>query len=151
MSLYNRLFGENENAVPLLGMISLTKNDFQRYRDVYLNKEGTKITVLTRLGGGNRNDYKETIEKIRKNPNYIYDYDDGYDSTYAYFEFTVPDKYTQTCKILAPKEDRLSVGEMFKKEIEEANIPGSPAAKRQEEIAEMLFKAMESGQNFIEW
>ena len=46
---------------------------------------------------------------------YDYDYDDGYDSTYAYFEFTVPDKYTQTCKILAPKEDRLSVGEMFKK------------------------------------
>lgn len=51
MSLYNRLFQENEDATALLGMISCTRDMFQRYRDVFLNVEGNVITVLTRLGG----------------------------------------------------------------------------------------------------
>lgn len=51
MSLYNVLFGENEEATVLLGMIGATREDFGRYRDVYLNTEGNKIIVLTRVGG----------------------------------------------------------------------------------------------------
>ena len=38
---------------------------------------------------------------------------------------------------------------MFEKEIKEANIPGSPAAKRQEEIANAIFNAMENGDHMI--
>ena len=140
MSLYNRLFGENENAIPLLGMLSLTRKSFGRYRDVYLNKEGTKITVISRIGGNNVAEYKDVYTNLRKHPNWITDYDDAFDSTYAYFEFTVPDKYAQTCKMIAPKEDRLSVGDMFKKETEEAGIPGSAASKRMEQIAMELFE-----------
>ena len=57
MSLYNRLFNENKDATALLGMINCTRNDFMRYRDVYLNKTGTIITVVARIGRYNRKEY----------------------------------------------------------------------------------------------
>ena len=139
MSLYNRLFGENEEATALLGMISCTRNTFMRYRDVYLNPEGNIITVTTRIGGPNRKDYAQVFKDIIRNENYIRNYDDNFDNTYCYFEFKVPDKYSQACKSMAPKENRLSVGEMFKKEVEEADIPGSPASKRMEALANEIF------------
>lgn len=77
---------------------------------------------------------------------YIADYDDIFDNTYAYFEFEVPEHYAETCKRIAPKEDRLTVGEMFKKECEEMNTPGSPAFKRAEALAKELFENL-SGDN----
>ena len=149
MSLYNKLFGENEDAIALLGMLSLTKQDFERYRDVYLNKEGTKIIVLTRVGGDNRKDYKDVFKNMKKHPNYIKNYDDKFDKTYAYFEFDVPEKYQYTCKSIAPKEDRLSVGDMFKKEYKQMKIPGTEAYKRAEKIAQEITEAIESGNNII--
>lgn len=150
MSLYNRLFGENKEAPVLLGFIGLNKGIFMRYRDVYLNKDGTIITVITRTGGSNRKDYRQSFTDIRKNINYIRDYDDEFDSTYCYFEFKVPEKYKQTAMQISPKENRISVGDMFKKEIEEAKIPGSPAAKRQEEIADLIIGAMIKGDHMID-
>ena len=149
MSLYNRLFGENEEAHILLGFVGLNKGIFMRYRDCYLNPEGTIVTVISRTGGDNRKDYRQSFTDIRRNENYIRDYDYDFDNTYCYFEFRVPDKYKYTAERMAPKENRISVGEMFKKEVEEANIPGSPAEKRQKEIAETIFRAMESGDHFI--
>ena len=86
MSLYNRLFQENKDATALLGMISCTRDMFQRYRDVFLNVEGNVITVLTRLGGGNRKDYQEVFDAMKCSPYYIRDYDwDGM----GYFRFTL--------------------------------------------------------------
>lgn len=51
MSIYNALFSENEDATALLGMIGCTRNEFMRYRDVYLNVTGDIITVVSRIGG----------------------------------------------------------------------------------------------------
>ena len=136
MSLYNFLFGINENADILLGVIGgLSMSDFGRFRDIYLNPEGTIITVLTRLGGGNREPYIDTINKIKENDNYIKDYDDDFDSTYAYFEFKVPEKYLNMCKSIAPKEKRPGVKELFDNEIKEMDVPGTPAYERAEKIA----------------
>ena len=149
MSLYERLFGENEEAGVLLGFVGLNKSMFMRYRDCYLNKEGTAVTVIARIGGPNRKDYRQVFTDVKKNVNYVRNYDDKFDKTYCYFEFRVPDEYLFTAVKMAPKEDRLSVGDMFKKEVEEASIPGTPAAKRQQEIAEFLFNAMENGDHFI--
>lgn len=150
MSLYNRLFGENKEAHVLLGFIGLNKGIFMRYRDVYLNKHGTIVTVITRIGGNNRNDYRQSFTDIRKNPNYIRDYDDEFDNTYCYFEFRVPEEFKYTAMQMVPKEDRISVGDMFKKEVEEAKIPGSPAAKRQEEIADLIMEAIIKGDHIID-
>ena len=150
MSLYGRLFGENEEAPVILGFARLTRGMFMRYRDCFLNPDGTIVTVITRIGGNNRDEYRQAHTDIKRHPNYICDYDDAFDNTYCYFEFKVDDKFLETAKKIAPKEQHISVGDMFKKECEEANIPGSPAAKRQEEIAKLIFNAMENGEHRID-
>ena len=134
MSLYNRVFGENKEATALLGMISCTRDMFMRYRDVYLNKEGNIITVLTRLGGSNRQHFKQVFTNIKRNENYIRDYDDEGDPTYCYIEFNVPEKYKYVCERMAPEKDRDNVTTMFIKEQKEAEIPGSEANKRMQAI-----------------
>ena len=150
MSLYGRLFGENEEAPVILGFAGLTRGMFMRYRDCFLNPDGTIVTVITRIGGNNRDEYRQAHTDIKRHPNYICDYDDAFYNTYCYFEFKVDDKFLETAKKIAPKEQHISVGDMFKKECEEANIPGSPAAKRQEEIAKFIFDAMENGEHRID-
>ena len=150
MSLYKRLFGENEEAPAILGFAGLTRGMFMRYRDCFLNPDGTVVTVITRIGGGNRNEYRQAHINIKRHPNYIRDYDDDFDDTYCYFEFKVDDKFLETAKKIAPKEQHPSIHEMFKKECEEANIPGSPAAKKQEEIAKLIFEAMKNGEHTID-
>lgn len=150
MSLYNKLFDENKDAMALLGMIELTRNDFQRYRDIWLNKEGTIITVFTRLGGNNRKEYKQVFKNIRKNPYYVKDFDDNFDETYAYFQFKVPEKYLYTCKKIAPKEEMPSFEQRFEKQLKEMNIPGTDAYKRAEEVANIIINNIENGNSFIE-
>lgn len=145
MSLYNMLFQENEDATALLGMIGCTRDMFQRYRDVNLNKEGNTITVLTRLGGPNRKDYRQVFTNVKKNPNYMRDYDDVFDNTYCYIDFSVPEKYKKTCKMMAPEEDQPTVKELFDREIEESKIPGSDAEKRMDMIAASIFAQIEIG------
>ena len=51
--------------------------------------------------------------------------------------------------MIAPKEERLNVGELFKKEIKDAEIPGTEAYKRMEDIANEIMKNIEKGNPFI--
>lgn len=88
-----------------------------RFRDIYLNKDGTGIILYTRNGGGNREAYAAINEALQKHPNYHADYDDDYDETYAYFEFTIPEKYRDQCKKLAKGIEPEKVGEKFQKTI----------------------------------
>jgi hypothetical protein len=116
MGMYNMLFGESSEADTLLSLLGLTREDFYRYRDCYL--EDDKIAVYTRGGGGNRecfcnDDWNEKYEiehgnvigndghfpdcvvhkqrALRLHPNYLCDEDDDYDCTYATFYFSVPE------------------------------------------------------------
>ena len=138
MSLYNMLFGKNPNDAMLKNMLELgTKYHIGRYRDIYLNEDGTMIILYTRNGGGNRECYdcdkdsdkaKANCDKddiscgwnkqccplkatasLRMHPNYVKDYDDEFDCTYAYYEFTVPDKHKTTAKLMSGiKEQTIS-------------------------------------------
>ena len=86
-----------------------------RFRDIHLSGDGTTIILFTRNGGGNRKCYegikaceeadeglcfaftRDTCpprmnELLKTHPLYIKDYDDDYDSTYAYFEFKTPER-----------------------------------------------------------
>lgn len=121
MNLYNNLFGENPYAKVLIGVLGLNKELFGRFRDIYLNVEGTEITVYTRCGGNNRTEYGRVFEIMKRHPNYITDWDDLYDDTYAYIKFSVPEKYKKLCKKIAPKESPLNVSEKFEKQIKEMN------------------------------
>jgi hypothetical protein len=65
-----------------------------RFRDIYFEyEEGKepKIVLYTRNGGGNRDWYQYVFELLSNHPLYIQDYDDDFDSTYAYIEFKAPE------------------------------------------------------------
>tara|TARA_Y100000310_G_scaffold2377_1_gene3063 strand:+ start:2803 stop:3231 length:429 start_codon:yes stop_codon:yes gene_type:complete len=111
--MYNLLFGTNPIAPFLLGMLGLNVPDVGRFRDAFVT-EG-KIAVYTRNGGGNREhwDYdlgNETTKesgaecscsgciinyRLPKHPNYLYDRDDDFDSTYATIYFSFPDEWKE--------------------------------------------------------
>lgn len=145
--LYNMLFGEDPRSSRLLEMLDLVKESFGRYRDCYLNEDGTRIIVLTRCGGFNRNDYDFIFYNMREHPNYICDYDDAVDETYCYFEFSVPYIFSEETKSLANGKKPMTVGEKFDKEIKEMDDPNSEASKRAQKIAESINKQMEAQPN----
>ena len=87
-----------------------------RFRDIYLNKNGTKIILYTRNGGGNRESYFYIFDILKKHPNYLKDYDDDFDCTYAYIEFSVPKKAKELCKELSTGKNPETIQEKFTKE-----------------------------------
>ena len=145
MSFYNALFGENEETPVLLGMLAVNKEYFNRFRDVDLIEGGTKIRVFTRLGGENREGYKETWSKIRKHNLYIKDYDDNFDCTFAYIEYNIPKQFKETAKKMF-KGEPVSFSDKLEKELEEMDKPGTEAYKRAKEIA----KKFENGIEFTD-
>ena len=145
--LYNMLFGENENADSLLEFLNLNRAIFGRYRDCYLNHDGSKIIVLTRCGGNNRDDYDEVFNMARSHDLYLTDYDDPVDETYCYFEFKVPYEFEDQCRKLANGQEPLTVGERFEREVEEMNTPGSDAEKRAQRIANYINEQIEAQPN----
>lgn len=94
MSLYNMLHGNNPSAGVLLSVLNLTTGDVGRFRDCYLEQKGAGspiIVIYTRNGGGNRDDYEDVTEYLRGHPNYITDFDDDFDCTYASYLFSLPE------------------------------------------------------------
>lgn len=148
MSLYNMLFGVNENTPVLLGMLGLNMEYFDRFRDVDLIKNGTVIRVFVRLGGGNRKSYKETWKKIKSNPLYIKDYDDKFDKTYAYIEFDIPEDYKKTA-LQMYKGEPVSFEDKFNQHLKDMDDPNSEAAKKAEIIGNKIMNAIENGESFI--
>jgi len=88
MSLYNLVFGMNPDADKLLALLDATREDFGRFRNVYM--EDGYIVVHTRCGGGNREDYFP--DWVTDHPWYSHDEDGDFDNTYADIYFKVPDK-----------------------------------------------------------
>lgn len=143
MSLYNQLFNENPDAAVLIGVLGLNKEVFGRYRDIYLNTDGTEITVYTRCGGGNRTEYERVFEMMKRHPNYISDWDDSFDNTYAYIKFSVPEKYADMCKKIAPKKEPLNVHEKFEQETKAMDNDDPEAMKRAMDIFGPIMAAIE--------
>lgn len=113
MSLYNVMNKVNPATFFILPMLAEKHaEDYPRFRDCFVQKTGfklidgmpvmqpqikdeknEKIYVFTRTGGGNRSSFKEEIKEMQGHPNYITDYDDPFDNTYAMFEFSVPEEF----------------------------------------------------------
>lgn len=133
MSLYNLLFGKNRYSDILMGILELnTKYKIGRFRDIYLNKYGTKIILYTRNGGGNRDHYNcDDYEskgnhdcdctgcimtyQIPSHPNYLDDYDDEMDCTYAYIKYSIPEKYSDLCFEMLDGKEPESIKDKFEK------------------------------------
>jgi hypothetical protein len=88
MSLYQILYGKNRAAAELLGRLGFTENDIPRFRDCYV--EDGMIVVLTRTGGGNREEYEVENKTMCDHPYYIKDQDAKFDETYAEFFYRIP-------------------------------------------------------------
>jgi hypothetical protein len=110
-----------------------------RFRDIYFeHEEGSepKIILYTRNGGGNREYYQYVFDLLENHPLHICDYDDDFDSTYAYIEFQAPESIIKFFDGL--KTGKLpNVSEKFKAEIE-AMENGKEPNKQLMEIVEKI-------------
>lgn len=111
MSLYNMINGVNPATFFFLPMLGKHPDQYPRFRDCFIgtleNSEETDqfglpkkktsdedlISVYTRVGGGNREDYVDEIQELQNMPEYVRDFDDDFDSTFATFIFSVPEKW----------------------------------------------------------
>jgi len=106
MSMYNLLFGSNKLGPFYLAILGLEKEETGRFRDCFLTKTDggeDRIVIYTRNGGGNREDYEEVTAALRAHPQFVTDFDDDYDCTYASYVFKVPDHFAQAVRALAEK------------------------------------------------
>lgn len=131
--MYNLCFGVNRMAPLLLKVLGINQDDGRwpagRFRDIYLNEDGTRILLYTRNGGGNRDCFEEGDDDCRctgcvitrilpQHPHYVRDYDDDFDCTYATIEFRVPPEYEAEMRALATGKSPPSVGEKFQALVE---------------------------------
>ena len=110
-NMYNMVHGVNPCTFLILPMLSKHPDEYPRFRDCFMNDEsredlGEKIFVYTRVGGGNRESYREEIERLINMPTYITDYDDSFDSTYAMFVFDVPEEYKEDFDIISGRSKK---------------------------------------------
>lgn len=92
MSLYNMMNRFNPACVFFMPMLGRRQNEYPRFRDCFLTDDFKHILIFTRVGGNNRNcGFGE--EELYKDPNFVRTYDDDFDNTYGYYEFSVPEKW----------------------------------------------------------
>lgn len=101
--MYNMILGMNPIALLVVQMLGLGRwvdKEFlcliHRFRDAFLVKKAGEepyFSVYTRIGGPNRPDYEEGIERLRSHPKFVKDYDDDFDATFATFEFEVAEEW----------------------------------------------------------
>ena len=104
MSLYNMVMGNHPLAGELLGILGYdqeTVHQIPRFRDVYLYPG--EIRLLTRTGGGNRPDYEDANTLLTMRPNFLRDWDDQYDSTFAWWAYSFPEDWTEQLNMLVEK------------------------------------------------
>ena len=92
MSMYEMVFADGEDGLPLLGSLGFKNvGEVGRYRSVWLELDGDnnpRIAVYTRNGGNNRCDY---MPDFSDHPNFLFDRDDDFDCTYATIYFSLPE------------------------------------------------------------
>jgi hypothetical protein len=97
--MYNMVHGVNPFTFIVLPMLGKHPDEYPRFRDCFGGDESKPeydghILVYTRTGGSNRADYWVEISAMRQLPEYVADYDDAEDDTYAMFVFSVPERWT---------------------------------------------------------
>lgn len=116
MSLYNLLFGMNPNTDVVLALLGLRQHDVERFRNVSLDLEAGEISVYTRTGGGNREDYPQNA--LTSHPDYLRDKDDDFDSTYATFYLRIPQGMVDHAKCLANPSEHGIPAPLIRKVVE---------------------------------
>jgi len=163
MSLYNMLCGHNPLSGVLLDSLGIDQGDkwsSGRFRDIHLNEDGTKILLYTRNGGGNRKHFDEYADdkegmdcschaccithQLPKHPNYIKDYDDDFDCTYATVEFSVPEEWAESFKTIATWEKPETGSEKLQKQIELITKGDPEAMAKAKELFEPVLEQIKA-------
>lgn len=120
-----------------------------RFRDIYLNEDGTRIILYTRNGGGNRESYPHIFSILASHPNYITNYDDDFDCTYASFEFSIPDEYKEDIKNIFNSSGKTATpSERFQKLIKDLEAGNKTEdTEKALNVGEDLMKNIEKGLN----
>jgi len=107
MSLFEMIFGNGKEGVPLLAALGFkTLDEVGRYRSAWMEKgeDGKpRIAVYTRNGGGNRETYQSIFDTLSNHENYLFDRDDSYDTTYATIYFSIPKSMTDVLDLSQPE------------------------------------------------
>lgn len=101
MSLFNMAAGYAPECKFVLGVLGFTRENMEefekipRFRDAYIicDEQPYHLVIMTRTGGGNRDDYSESNEWLRSLPGFVKDYDDDFDSTFAHWVYVIPEKF----------------------------------------------------------
>lgn len=93
MSLYNAINGVNPATFLVLPMLGMHPDEYPRFRDCFVSDDSTQIQVLTRTGGGNREEYESENQALKDMPEYVTDENCDWDTTFALWTFNVPDKW----------------------------------------------------------
>lgn len=101
MSLYNMVRGYNPNASICCAMLGVDPRKVSRFRDAWLSDDGAQIVILTRTGGGNRDDYQGSNEEMHEVAGFISDEDDDFDSTFAKFTYATPVQFRADSALIA--------------------------------------------------
>ena len=94
MSLYNIINGFNPACVLVMPMLGRKQNEWPRFRDCHVNKNGEvrEIHIFTRVGSANQNSgYGE--EKLYEDPNFLRFEDCEEDTTYGTYVFKCPKEW----------------------------------------------------------
>lgn len=90
--------GVNPSTFFILPMLGEKHPDnYPRFRNCFINNN--EIHVYTRVGGGNR-DCGFGEEELQQHPNYLRDFDDEEDSTYATYVFSIPDEFKNDFELI---------------------------------------------------
>jgi len=121
MSLYNVINGVNQFTFLVLPMLDKHPDEYPKFRDCFVKDESrpdldNHIHVYTRTGGGNREGYIEENKKMTDHPNFVTDFDDDFDSTFASWIFSIPEKWKNDFNLLQKGEIR-SISKEYKEQI----------------------------------
>lgn len=87
--------------------------DYPRFRDCFV--DNNEIHVYTRVGGGNRNcGFGE--EELQKHPNFLRDFDDDHDYTYATYVFSIPAEFNPDFELITTGKIK-EISEKYKERI----------------------------------
>lgn len=142
MSLYNALFGRNLFTPVLLKIIKVDLDQIPRFRDACVSEDMEHIVILTRTGGGNREEYQDQNEALAANPLFVSDRDDDFDSTYAKFKFRVPTEclpiINATCEKVPANENPIGKFQTLVEKLQTGD-QSDPEVKRALEIGKEIF------------
>ena len=144
------LMGEHPYREELMNMIGLRRRDFGRFRDVYSSDDGTEIIVFARLGGFNRDEWKDVISTMKARPDYVRDWDDEFDHTFLSIAFKTKPEHVERAKSIADQVDNrppmvryLALLDDVKSGKESAQV--ERAKRVGEKICQGVKKALEKG------